>query len=143
MAGQDHLLAKAFLTTGAAAYVYGQCVVLVAGTTLDPNQVIQATTGAGAANAVTPLGLCQENMDLVKVQTGKAYISVALAGIGFAIANGAVTIGAALIPSVGVAGRLDAVAVGTTGRPQVGIAVGTASTAGDIFPVLLTPGARC
>ena len=77
MAGQDHLLSKAFLTTGSAAYVFGQCVVAVAGTTLDPNQMVQATTTAGNAQAPTPLGLVQENIDLVKVQTGKAQSNLA------------------------------------------------------------------
>jgi hypothetical protein len=112
--------------------------------------MVQATTGANAANAPTPLGLCQENIDLVKVQTGKAYASVAIAGIAYAIWDGVGTLNpaASLIPSGVVAGRLAAVAVGTTGRPQVGIYLGdaggttAAAAAGDIIAVLLTPGAR-
>jgi hypothetical protein len=151
MAGSDHLLSKAFLCTGAAAYVLGQCVVVVAGTVLDPNQMVKATTGAAAANAPTPLGLVQENIDLVKVQTGKAYATVGLNGIAFGIWSGVGTlsVNAALIPSATVAGSLDAVAVGTTGRPMVGTYVGggggtsAAAAAGDIISVFLTPGARC
>jgi hypothetical protein len=151
MAGQDHILSKAFLTTGSAAYVFGQCVVGVAGTVLDPNQMVQATTSAAAALAATPLGLVQENIDLVKVQTGKAYASVGIAGLAYGIWDGVGTLNpqAALIPSATTAGRLSAVAIGTTGRPQVGVYVGDAggvtasAAAGDIIAVLLTPGARC
>jgi hypothetical protein len=150
MAGQDHLLSKGFLATGAAAYVFGQVVVAVAGTALDPNQMIAAPTGAAVALQPSPLGLIQENLDLVKVQTGKAYGTVGIAGIAYGIYNvGTLAYGTPLIPSVGVAGRLDAVTCGVTGRPQVGIYIGggggvTASAAaGDIIAVLLTPGARC
>ena len=134
MAGQDHLLAKGFLCTGAAAYVYGQAVVPVTGTALDPNQIIQAT----AVVTANVIGLCQENMDLVKVQTGKAYVSVALVGIAFGIADGAVAIGAKVVPSVTTAGQLHGTAA--TGNTQVGIAMSSATNAGDIFSVLLTPG---
>src|SRR5258708_1929197 len=105
MAGQDHVLAKGFLCTGAAAYVFGQLVVAVAGTTLDHNQMVQATAGAGAALQPTPLGLCQENIDLTKVQTGKAYASVAIAGIAFGIADAAIAFGAMVKPAA-TSGRL-------------------------------------
>ena len=143
MAGTDHLLSKGLLCTGNAAYVLGQCVVPVTGTTLDPNQMVQATVAAGAALAGTPLGLCQENIDLVKVQTAKAYATVAIAGVAFGIAGGAIAMGAAVIPSGTTAGQLISATVGTTGRPQVGVALSPATNAGDIFTVLLTPGARC
>jgi hypothetical protein len=142
MSGQDHILAKAFLCTGASAYVFGQLVVPVAGTTLDPNQMVQATLAAGGAFAATPLGLCQENIDLVKVQTGKAYASVALAGIAFGIAGAAIAMGAAVIPSGAVVGQLLTATPSAAGRPQVGVALTPATTIGDIFSVLLTPGAR-
>jgi hypothetical protein len=151
MAGQDHLLSKAFLCTGAAAYVFGQCVTSAAGSALDPNQMIQVTAGGGSAFAVSPLGLVQENIDLVKVTTLKAYASVAISGIAYGIYNtGTLTLGTPLIPSVAVAGRLDAVTASAAGRPQVGYylgdaggAAGTGSAAGDIIAVMLTPGARC
>lgn len=151
MAGQDHILAKAFLCTGAAAYVFGQCVVGVAGVALDPNQMIQATTAAGAANAPSPLGLVQENIDLVKVQTGKAYASVAIGGIAYGIWDGVGSLipNAVLTPSATVAGRLAAIAVAASAqKPSVGLYVGdaggttAAAAAGDIIAVLLTPGAR-
>jgi hypothetical protein len=143
MAGTDHMLSKAFLCTGNAAYLLGQCVVPVAGSTLDPNQMVQATVAAGAALAASPLGLCQENIDLVKVQTAKAYAAVAISGIAFALADGAIAVGAAVIPSGTTAGRLITATVGTTGRPQVGVAMTAAVNAGDVFTVLLTPGGRC
>jgi hypothetical protein len=143
VSGTDHVLSKGFLTTGAAAYVLGQCVVPVAGTALDPNQMVIATTGAGGAGATSPLGLVQENVDLVKVQTGKAYATVAIAGIAFGIAGAAIAVGAQVIPSGAVAGQLlTSGALGSTNRPLVGIALSPATTIGDIFTVLLTPGAR-
>jgi hypothetical protein len=152
MAGQDHVLSKAFLATGAAAYVFGQCVVAVAGTTLDPNQMIQANTTTNlAAFAPTPLGLVQENLDLIKVQTGKAYGTVAIAGIAFGIWDGvgALVYGANLAPSAVLSGRLAvATLAAPAGKPVVGTYIGgaggttAAAAAGDIISVLLTPGAR-
>jgi hypothetical protein len=155
MAGQDHVLSKAFLATGNAAYIFGQLVLPVAGTSLDPNQMVIAPANSGGISAPTPLGLVQENLDLVKVTTSKAYGNVAIAGIAFAIYNtGTLTVGVPLIPSVAVAGRLDATPQGVTGRPMIGIYMGggggilgggttAAVAAGDIIAVLLTPGARC
>jgi hypothetical protein len=150
MAGQDHLLSKAFLATGASAYILGQVVVAAAGTTLDPNQVVQATTGAGAANQFTPVGVAAENLDLVKVQTAKAYISIVIAGSAFVIWDGVGTLnpGTPLIPSASVAGRVAATTPGsftTGGRPCVGIWLGydgASPAAGDLILALLTPGAR-
>jgi hypothetical protein len=144
MSGQDHLLAKAFLATGGAAYVYGQCVTLAAGTALDPNQMVITPITARGITTPAYLGLVQENLDLVKVATGKAYASVALAGVGFGIADGAVAIGAMVCHSVVTAGQLHAVAktaAGSAPLPIMGMAMTTATTAGDIFSVLLMPGA--
>jgi hypothetical protein len=152
MAGQDHVLAKAFLATGSSAYILGQVVTAVAGTALDPNQCVQCALAGAGANAPTPLGLATENIDLVKVQTGKAYVNVAIAGIAYGIWDGvgALTPGCSLIPSAAVIGRLAQVAVGTTGRPCVGVYLGDggvvaggSTAAGDIIAVMLTPGARC
>jgi len=149
MAGQDHLLSKAFLATGSAAYILGQIVVATAGSTLDPNQIVQATTGAGAAQAPTPIGVCAENLDLVKVQTGKAYVSVTIAGTAFVIWDGVGTLapGCALVPSGSVAGRVAQVAVPSTAsqKPVVGIWLGydgASPAAGDLILCMLTPGAR-
>jgi hypothetical protein len=145
MAGQDHILSKGFLATGSAAYVFGQLVVPVAGTVLDPNQMNIAGT-TWAAGALPPLGLVQENLDLVKVQTGKAYASVAFAGLAFGIAFGAIAVGAVVVPDTTTGGRLKTptVALSATfqGLPAVGIAMTAATTAGDIFSVFLTPGMR-
>jgi hypothetical protein len=143
MSGQDHLLAKAFLATGASAYVYGQLVVPAAGTTLDPNQMAIASHLTTWAGATPPLGLVQENLDLVKVATGKAYASVAIFGVGFGIAGAAIAVGAQVMPSAAVDGQLiTSGALGATNRPMVGIALTAATTIGDIFSVMLTPGAR-
>jgi hypothetical protein len=143
VAGTDHVLSKGYLCTGAAAYILGQCVVPVTGSTLDPNQMVIATTGAGAAAAISPIGLVQENVDLVKVQTAKAYATVAIAGIAFGIADGAIAIGAYVKPSGTTAGRLITQAVGAYGQfPIVGWAASPAVNAGDIFTVMLTPGVR-
>jgi hypothetical protein len=149
MAGQDHLLTKAFLATGSNAYILGQVVVAVAGSTLDPNQMVQATVGAGVALQPAPIGVVTENLDLVKVQTGKAYAGVAIAGVCWVIWDGVGTLGPGvpMVPSAAVAGRVFAGStIGTTGRPSVGIWLGydgASPAAGDLIQILLTPGARC
>jgi hypothetical protein len=147
MAGQDHLLAKAFLAAPGGfsnSIILGQVVVASAGTTLDPTQCSLAGTGASVPGTPPAIGVAAENMDLVKIQTGKAYISVAIAGVAFVISNsGAVAVGASLIPSVGVAGRVDAVTPGATARNMVGIALTVGVAAGDLIMCLLTPGGKC
>ena len=151
MAGQDHVLSKAFLATVAGFtnnIILGQCVVAVdagAGLQLDPNQVALCSHTTGGGNtAASPVGLALENLDLIKIQTGKAYFSVAIAGIAYGIADGAILSGATVVPSTTTDGQLhsQARANPVAGIPQVGIALSHAAAAGDIFSVLLTPGAR-
>jgi hypothetical protein len=149
MAGQDHILSKAFLATTAGftnSIVLGQCVVLVdpgASPQLDPNQVALAGTTAGNAQAASPIGLAAENMDLVKIQTGKAYFNVIVLGVAFGIASAAISVGNAVTPAT-TAGQLAPLTIPATAsqKPVVGIAMTHAAAAGDIFAVLLTPGQR-
>lgn len=149
MAGADHILSKAYLATVAGftnSIVLGQCVIQVdpgAGLQLDENQAALVGTGGGAAAQPAPIGLAAENLDLVKIQTGKAYFNVAVMGVAFGIADGTINAGATVIPSGTTAGRLISAtrANPCTSRPQVGVAQTHAAAAGDLFLVLLTPGA--
>jgi hypothetical protein len=164
MAGMDHILSKAFLASSSAtaALTFGQLVVPAAGSLLDPNQAVVAlagATGAGAKAGVL-LGVCQENLDLAKMATGKAYFGVALQGIVDCIWDGVGTpvAGGAIVPSIQTAGATNngrvAFSEGTlstptfAGLPIVGLCRGSAgdlqsglpAAAGDLFKVELRIG---
>jgi len=152
----DHVLAKAFLATGGSvAYSRWQVVKQLGGSTMLPAQcaVMVSTTDA----AVLPLGVCMEDLDAVKTNTGKAMINIALEGNVKAIWDG---VGAA--PTPGSVVKLSAKAAGT-GNGQVTVAtkaaagvqpaaclgyvldilgnsIGQTATAGDWLDVELVPG---
>jgi hypothetical protein len=158
MAGQDHILEKGFLATGTAAYSFGQVVKAVAGSLLDPNQCVQTIAGTDNGVGRRVLGVCRENLDVAKVLTGKAYISVALMGIVDCIWDGAGTpvVGALVVPSAGASPANDGrVAFRTTSTtyadfPVVGTLMGSAgdlqsglpTAAGDLVKVMLAIGTR-
>lgn len=126
--GPNYVLDKPFVATGAAAYNYGDVVV-------------QAGTGTSVARATAAaakcLGVCQENVDLAKVQTGKAVIDVRLLGIARVKAGtGGVAVGDRVTNDTNAAAVTVAVAVGL--KESFGVAL-TAATAGNYFDVLLTP----
>ncbi len=112
----------------------GQSVKIAAGTTLDPNQVVPT-----AATTDRAIGLLQENMDQTKIATGRAYGNVAIAGVAFGIAGAAIVAGARVMPAAATAGQL---LTATTTNTVVGIALSAAGAQGDVFAVLLTPGAN-
>jgi hypothetical protein len=133
MPGSDHILSKGFLLDSAiaTAVTLGQAVILAAGplTPLDPTMVQLA-----GAN-VLAIGLAGENMDLVKIQTGKAAISVNLMGVAKGIAGATVGIGV----KVKTDANAHLIPTSTGGDKAVGIAL-EAAASGDVFDVLLTPG---
>jgi hypothetical protein len=160
MAGQDHILAKAFLATGAGPYSFGQLVKAAAGTLLDPNQCAIAVAG-GAGDSIVGkrvLGVCRENLDAAKVATGKAYVSVGLMGIVDCIWDGVGTpvAGALVVPSAAASpandGRVAFRATSATygDFPVVGTLMGSAgdlqsglpTAAGDLIKVMLAIGTR-
>jgi hypothetical protein len=152
----DHILSKGFLATGGAvAYNRWAVVKAVAGTTGQPAQCAIAVSTTDAA--VLPLGVCMEDLDATKTNTGKAIINIALQGNVKCIWDG---VGAA--PTPGAVVKLSGKAAGT-GNGQVTVAtkagagaqpvacvgmvldilgnsVGQAATAGDWFDVELVPG---
>ncbi|SRR5216684_848806 len=155
MAGMDHILNKAYLAqSGASApLLFGQVVNQVAGTTLDPNQAQVAPLLAALPVNAAPLGVCQENMDLVKIATGKAYFSVALLGTVKVIYDGtaqalypgvAPYAGGLVVPcaTAGTIGSVTFIARTAVfrGIAVLGVAMDLPTTKGDIFDVTLTPG---
>jgi hypothetical protein len=155
MPGMDYGRSKAYLATGSVAYKRWQVVKNVTGTTLNPAQcaIMVATTDA----AVPPLGVCMEDLDVAKVNTGKAFINVALEGNVKAIWDGSGTTpapGLYVGLSGGTAGTKDGqvtVVAATPGTAAfvigrildiVGNSIGQAATAGDWLDIQLLPGER-
>jgi hypothetical protein len=138
MPGANYGLSKGFLMTGSTAVIAGQTVTLAAGSTLQPAQCAITTA---ITNRV--LGVLIESLDVAKVTTGKATVGVQLEGIVFCIAGAAVALGAFVSSNAGSAGPPDtrgrAITTASTAIP-FGIALSAAAAAGDMFPVLLTPG---
>jgi hypothetical protein len=131
MAGPNWVgLDKGHLATGGSqAYKLGESVVL--GATQD--QVARATS-AGAQ----VLGVCQEDIDAAKVNTGKAVINIRMLGISYCIAGAAIAIGAKLTNDTSARVVTQAGAVGS-GSPVMGVALSAAAAAGDLIQVMLTP----
>jgi hypothetical protein len=105
---------------------------------------IDLCTDAVAATAA--LGVVQENVDQVKVATGKVNAGVRLLGSSKVYVNagaGAITVGTRVM--CGNAGGV--VPAATTGSRVLGVVIGGTTLAGtispgDIIDVLLTPGAQ-
>jgi hypothetical protein len=131
--GPNFVLDKGFQATGSTAYAFGEPVVLVG----DGTQIARA--GAGAANVI---GICYEDCELTRVQTGKAVLDTRVLGIARVLAGAAV----ARDSRVAVDATCRAVAAtraaaGAQPAPVFGIAMTAATQAGDFIDVLLTPGA--
>jgi hypothetical protein len=171
MPGMDHILNKAFLATGGAvAYPQFSVVQQVSAVGVVPAACQLAPTSlgvAGGGGAAAALGVCQEPLDAVKTATGKAFVSVALAGNTKVIWDGttggttpwatvgvAPVIGALVVPSQAVAGRVKFLPPGTTaflGWQLLGVLIGlpgsplptfgASAAAGDLCDIALTPGA--
>jgi hypothetical protein len=172
MPGMDHILAKAFLATGGAVAYPQWCVVQQVGAVgLVPAAVQIAPTSlgvAGGGGAAASLGVCQDALDAVKTATGKAFINVALDGNTKCIWDGttggvtpwatvgvAPVLGALVVPSQTVAGRVKFLPPGSTaylGWQILGTLIslpgsplptfGAGAAAGDIFDVALSLGVR-
>lgn len=125
----DHILAKGHKATTGKAYTRGQVVKLTAFQTID------------VATAATDMviGVCIEDVDQVKVDTGKVVLGVDVMGVTRCIA-GAVPIAVGARVTVGAGGKITSTIA--TGNTQVGIALGAAATINDEIDVLLTPGVK-
>jgi hypothetical protein len=152
MPGMDHILSKGFLATGSSAYTFGQVVQQVNLTTGPLATINQAqcqicptSAGTAGANSVV-LGVCQENLDLVKVQTGKAIIGVAIEGNCKVVWDGTGTpaVGSYIVPSGTVAGQVKFVSSVTTfqGFAVVGTPLTLPAAANDFFDISLAIGDR-
>jgi hypothetical protein len=133
MPGANYVLSKGFLAVAAGtprAFKMGEVAALSTASTLQPAQVIQAT-------AVTEplIGVIQEDLDLDKLNTGKAYVGVQIMGIAKCKAGGTITLGARVTTD----SNAELIATTTAGQRVVGIAL-MAAADGDFFDVLLTPG---
>lgn len=143
MAGSNYVLDKGFpvlstYNSSAAAGVLAFRGVKVATTGLIDLAVDAVATSGN-------IGVVQENVDAVKVATGKVVVDVRILGISKVVVGVAtgITIGKRVMIGTGGAAILAAGA----GTSVLGIVVGTdpvAGTiaAGDIIDVLLTPGAQ-
>lgn len=137
MIGGNYVLSKGFLMTGSTAVRRGQLVVQATSTALQP-------TRCAIAEAITDrvLGVLQEDLDVDKVLTGKAYVGVAILGIAECIAGEALSAGDRVSSNAGSAGPPDtrgrAIVADATSIP-FGVAMADAA-AGDYVSVLLTPG---
>lgn len=125
-------MAKGYLTTGSSAYTRGELVTLASATT------VARATSAGA----NVHGVVKENMDLVKVQTGKAQIGVDLYGIAQVLSGGAISVGDMLANDT-TARAVTKTQAGAGVQPGrvFGKALEAATGAGQYINVLLTPGA--
>ncbi len=137
MPGMDHILSKGLVLSDvvATAITLGTPMVMAANTaTNSPGQAVQVAP-AGSKGAYC-IGLAGENIDLVKVQTGKAFVNVVFLGITKAVADGAISIGSPVVASATL-GQINGSPA--TGNFILGIALEAAVAAGDIIDVLLTP----
>ena len=126
--GPNYGLNKGMLAQGSTAYAFGEFVT--------PGTVEQSVTRAPTANASVGF-VCTENVDAVKVQTGKVIVGCAFLGIV------RVQCGAAVAKNDRITN--DATARGikqtTAGGVVHGIALTATANAGEHFDMLLTPGA--
>ena len=129
--GPNFVLDKGFLAQGSTAYAFGEGVVLGSA----EQSVTRATT---ALTAPGFFGVCQEDVDATRVNTGKVFVNVRILGITRAIAGAAVARNAILVNNTSAQLVTQA---GAAGTPVVGIALTAAAAAGDHIDVLLTPGA--
>jgi hypothetical protein len=156
MPGMDHILSKGYLATGGAvAFSRWQLVKAVAGTTITPAQCAKMISATDIA--VTPLGVCMEDLDATKTATGKAFIQVATIGnvkciwdgvgtapapglvVGLSRATAGTKDGQVTVLTKAIAGAQPQPAIGVV-LDILGNSIGQAATAGDWFDVELVPG---
>lgn len=123
-------LDKGMKANGSAAYAFGEVVLI-------DTAVQSVKRGTTVATAADVAGVCQEAVDAVKVATGKVFVNTRFTGISKCIAGANIAKGARLINNT----SCQMVTQATAGGPVLGVALEAASGAGQMFDVLLTPGA--
>lgn len=129
----DHILSKGMKATTGKAYTRGQVLQMTAAWTVD----------VATASTQVLVGVCEEDIDQVKVDTGKAVIAVAVMGVARCIASAAITAGTPVTATTGgkIVGMTKA-AAGAQPARQLGIAMAAAAANNDEIDVLLTPGGQ-
>jgi len=94
--GQNYVLDKGFLATGGTAYATGEIAKVIAGaggfsTTL--NSVVRNTTLGVATTADTLWVVVMEDLDTVRLATGKAFINCSMLGLARVLVGASVTAG--------------------------------------------------
>jgi hypothetical protein len=135
--GPNYVLDKGFLATGGSvAYAFGEILLLQT----DGKSVARA---AGALATGAMVAICQENVDAVKVATGKVVVDSRVLGISRVLCTtAAIVVG----DRIGAAAAASGVAVARTAaaaQPAIvlGIALTAKGTGIGFVDVLLTPGA--
>jgi hypothetical protein len=132
--GPNYVLSKGFLAEGSAAYDKGEIVVM--GTA---EQAVGRATTSAATNAF--VGVVMDTLDVTKVTTGKAQVSIAIMGIARVKAGAAITKGAKLTNDTSArAVTVTRAAAGAQPQNIIGIAQTSCSNANEHVDVLLTPG---
>lgn len=142
--GPNYVLDKGFLATGATAYAFGEIVKVVVGTgtfSTTANAVSRATTATVLGTASELLAVAQEDLDAVRLATGKAFIDCRLLGIA-RVQCGATVVALDHVTNDATARAISITkaAGGAVPVQQLGIAL-SGGTVGQHIDVLLTPGA--
>lgn len=131
--GPNYVLNKGLLAQGATAYASGELVV--------SGSVEQSVARATSAATLVPFGVCVEDIDVAKVNTGKAFIGIALLGIVRVKCGAAVAKNARITNDTSARGVTVTRAIaGAQPQPIFGIALTATSNANEFFDMLLTPG---
>jgi hypothetical protein len=125
--GPNYVLNKGYVAGGSTAFKLGEVV------TLDGDQLVNR---AVTADDTPVIGICTEDVDATKVATGKVVVGVAVHGICKAIAGAAITRGAKLTNDTSARVVTQA---GAAGSAVHAVALESASAAGELIDVLLTP----
>lgn len=143
--GQNYVLDKGYLATGATAYATGEIAKATAGSgafasTL--NTVARATTATTNATAAELLVVVMEDLDTVRLGTGKAFINCAILGLARVQVGASVTAGSYVTnDATARAVPVTKATAGAIPTQCLGIAMTGNTTVGGFIDVLLTPGA--
>lgn len=141
--GPNYVLDKPFLATGATAYAFGEIVKLIAGSgsfSTTANSVVRNTTATVLTTTDVTLAVAQEDLDTVRLATGKAFINCRLMGIARVQCGATVTVGDHVTnDATARAVKATRAAGGAQPIQILGIAL-SGGTVGQHIDVLLTPG---
>jgi hypothetical protein len=138
--GPNYVLDKGHVATGSTAYAFGELVTPVANAAT-PN-ASTAVARATTANVLTPIYVCQEDLDTTRLATGKAVVDCRLLGISRVLSGAAVSVHDRVTnDTTARAVTRTRAAAGAQPAATFGIALTAATAAGQYIDVLLTPGA--